>query len=331
MISRVAEHCFWLSRYLERAENTARILEANNIHLLDMDVPLEQQWTPLLIISGIHDLKAPHDAETVQHFMTWEISNPSSIAASIAAARENGRIIREVISADMWERLNFYHLWMQSPAARTLYEQSRHEFYNQIKRINQMFQGITDGTMAHGEPYEFLQFGKYLERACQTTRILDVKYHILLPRVEQVGTPIDNAHWVAILSSCSGYEPYHKKQRVPADPSTAVAEFLIYDPHFPRSVLYCLTECQRAAHAISERPLGHGINPVEIALNDLIWWLRQSTIHDIVRAGLHETLTIVVNRIHELGSLIHQTYFDMRFEPPPTRYLKHHIASDEVS
>ena len=102
--------------------------------------------------------------------------------------------------------------------------------------------------MAHGEAWEFFRLGKYLERACQTARILDVKYHILLPTPEHVGTPIDNAHWVAILMSCSGYEPFHKKPRpAPVDPGTAVADFLIFDDQFPRSVRRCLGECGTAA------------------------------------------------------------------------------------
>ena len=104
----------------------------------------------------------------------------------------------------MWERINFYYLWMQGPAPRGLYDSDRSEFYNQIKRINQLLSRHRRGTMSHGEAWEFFQLGKYLERACQTARILDVKYHMLLPTPEQVGTPIDNAHWVAILKSCSG-------------------------------------------------------------------------------------------------------------------------------
>src|SRR5208282_5673575 len=102
MISRVAEHCFWMSRYLERSENAARVLDVNQTLLLDLDVPVEQQWRPLLIISGIHDFPGPLDAETVQDHMTWDMENPCSISASLAAARENARIIREIISAEMW-------------------------------------------------------------------------------------------------------------------------------------------------------------------------------------------------------------------------------------
>src|SRR3954469_25103915 len=107
MISRVAEHCYWLARYLERAENTARVLEVNHTLLLDFHVPVEQQWRPVLIISGIHDFKKDPTAETVQEAMTWDAENSCSIIASLGAARENARIIREVISVEMWERLNF--------------------------------------------------------------------------------------------------------------------------------------------------------------------------------------------------------------------------------
>jgi uncharacterized alpha-E superfamily protein len=315
MISRVAEHCFWMSRYLERAENTARLLDVNHTVLLDLDVPVEQQWRPMLIISGVYDMPGEPEAEAVQQYMTWEKSNLSSIAASLSAARENARIIREVISAEMWERVNFYHLWIQGAAARELYERNRSEFYSQIRRINQLTHGIADGTMLHGEPWEFFQLGKYLERACQTARILDVKYHILLPTPEQVGSAVDNAHWVAILTSCSGYEPFHKKIRLPMDTGIAVADFLIFDAQFPRSVCWCLAEAQKSAHVIACRTA----NEVDDLLDGLADWLRGINIHEVIRAGLHETLTRVVNTIHDIGSAIHKTYFDVRVPVMPRR------------
>src|SRR6266446_1674178 len=281
MISRVAEHCYWMARYLERVENTARVLDVNQTLLLDFEVPLEQQWRPLLIISGIHDMPGEANAETVQYYMTWEEKNHSSIATSLGAARENARIIREVISADMWARMNYYHLWFQGPSARSLYDQSRSDFYSQIKRINQLIHGISDGTMSHGEAWEFFQLGKFLERACQTARILDVKYHILLPTVQDIGTPVDNAHWGAILTSCSGYEPFHKKHRAVTDFSFAVSEFLMFDPLFPRSVKRCLQECQKGVHAISGRPIDQPGNEVEQSLDALMTWLNLINIDDI--------------------------------------------------
>ena len=146
MISRVAEHCYWLARYLERAENTARVLEVNHTLLLDFHVPVEQQWRPVLIISGIHEFPKDATAEAVQESMTWDPENPFSIVSSLGAARENARIIREVISAEMWERINFYHLWTKSPSCREVYDGNRHEFYAQVRRINQLVHGICDAT-----------------------------------------------------------------------------------------------------------------------------------------------------------------------------------------
>lgn len=321
MISRVAEHCYWMSRYLERSENMARILDVNQTLLLDFEVPVEQQWRPLLEISGIHDFTGPCEAEAVQQFMTWDRDNPSSIACSIALARENARIIREVISAEMWERLNYYHLWMQNGGGKSLYEWSYHDFYSQIKRINQLFNGICDATMSHGEPWEFCQLGKLLERACQTARILDVKYHILLPTLDQIGTPVDNAHWVAILMSCSGYEPYHKKPRIASDPGLAIAGFLIFDPLFPRSIRRCLMDCQKAVQAISGRPADQPRNDVETAICELLAWLNHRTISEVMQAGLHEMLISLVNRIHDLGAAIQRTYFEVQNQLPATPLL----------
>jgi len=310
MISRVAEHCFWMARYLERAESTARLLEVNRTLLLDFHVPTEQQWLPLLIISGIHDYdEEDATAELVQAHMTWNEENPFSIVSSLAWARENARIIREVISAEMWERMNFYHLWLRHSGTRAMYDGNRGEFYAQIRRINQLLHGIADDTMSHGEAWEFFRLGKHLERACQTARVLDVKYHYLLPQVADVGSPIDNAHWVAILMSCSGYEPFHKKSRAAlVDPGTAVAEFLIFEEEFPRSVHHCLTECRRAIDAIG-RPAGFDTTEADRTFDELLQWLESRKMLDLIRNGLHESLTHVVDSIHGIGHAIQETYF----------------------
>lgn len=308
MISRVAEHCYWLARYLERAENTARVLDVNQTMLLDFDIPFEQQWLPLLIISGIHDFPRQAESEPVQEYMTWDQSNVSSIASSLSFARENARIIREVISADLWERLNYYYLWMNGPG-RGLYDQDRNEFYNQIKRINQLLYGIGEATMSHGEAWDFFRLGKYLERACQTGRILDVKYHLLLPTPQHIGTAVDNAQWTAILKSCSGYEPFHK-QRLTLDKGASVADFLIFDPIFPRSVRRCLWYCQESVNKISGgRPAK---NKSQELLDQLVDWLNKSSIDELVKTGLHESLTRVINHIHLVGDAIVKTFFDFQ-------------------
>jgi uncharacterized alpha-E superfamily protein len=313
MISRVAEHCYWMSRYLERAESTARVLEVNQALLLDFSVPIGQQWEPVMIISGVGGKLEQNDGQSVQDFLTWDDENPISIASSLARVRENARIIREVISADMWERINYYYLWFHGPIARDLFERSRSEFYSQIKRINQLVLGIAEGTMSHGETWEFFLLAKYLERSSQTARILDVKYHLLLPRLEDIGTPVDNAHWTAILKSCSAYEPF-LKQRLLGDPGHSVADFLIFDRLFPRSVRFCLNQCRVRVHMISGRPTSRPGNEAEHALDSIMRWLNLTKIDDFVRAGLHEELTRVINRIHEIGDAIHRTFFDVRVE-----------------
>src|ERR1700755_1639615 len=150
MISRVAEQCFWMARYLERAENTARVLEVNQTLLLDFHVPVEPQWKPVLIITGTHDYEGDTGGESVQGYMTWDEETPFSIVSSLAWARENARIIREVISAEMWERINYYHLWIKGDDGRAVYDANRHEFYAQVRRINQLVHGIADTTMSHG-------------------------------------------------------------------------------------------------------------------------------------------------------------------------------------
>ncbi len=318
MISRVAEHCYWLARYLERAENAARVLEVNHTLLLDFHVPVEQQWKPVLIISGIQEFEKEPTAENVQEFMTWDPDNPFSIASCLYWSRENARIIREVISGEMWERINFYHLWVQSAAARETYDANRHEFYAQVKRINQLLHGIADATMSHGEAWEFFKLGTYLERASQTARIMDVKYHTLLPKIEDIGTPTDNAHWVAILMSCSGYEPFHKKQwPTPIDPAVAVADFLIFDEQFPRSIRRCVWESEGAAAAVAGNPVGREFTAAEKAIGELLTWLDARSIADVVRDGLHEALTHVVDSVNRIGEAVHASFFAAELKPPP--------------
>ncbi|HJZ56999.1 MAG TPA: alpha-E domain-containing protein, partial [Gemmataceae bacterium] len=197
------------------------------------------------------------------------------------------------------------------------YETNRSEFYAQVRRINQLIHGIADTTMSHGEAWEFFRLGTYLERASQTARIMDVKYHTLLPRVEDVGTAVDNAHWMAILMSCSGYEPFHKKPRPAAlDPGAAVAEFLIFDDLFPRSIRRCLWECEGAAAAVAGNPIDREPSEPERKIAELLGWLDWRTIHDVIREGLHEALTHVVDSVHQIGDAIHRAFFAAEVRPP---------------
>ena len=254
MISRVAEHCFWMSRYLERAENTARVLEVNQTLLLDFARPVEQQWQPLLIISGIHDMPGRRRRRERPGLPDLgAVDNLASIACSIAAARENARIIREVISAEMWERMNYYYLWMQSAAAAIALRQ-RPQRLLQPDQADQPAhaRASAKGRCRTARPGTSSSSASTSSGPARRPASSTSSTTSCCRRREHVGTPVDNAHWVAILMSCSGYEPFHK-QRPGADPGIAVADFLIFDSIFPRSVRFCLGKCRAAAYAISGR------------------------------------------------------------------------------
>jgi len=311
MISRLAEHCFWLSRYIERAENIARLLEVNQNWLLDFDIPVELQWKPLLIISGIHDYKGNLDKESILNFMTWDHENPCSIVSSMTQARENARVIREIISAEMWERLNYNYLWLQSNTAKDLYDNNRYELYNQIKRINQLLQGIGESTMLRTEAWEFYQFGRHLERSGQTARILDVKYHMVQTNPDISGSNIEISYWTSILKSCSGYEPFLKHANIIENQvGNAVAEFLILEESFPRSVLYCLKECLNSVTAISYRSKSKISNTTIESLKTLNSWLSNDETRQSIKVQLHAILTKIVDNVHSISDSMTSTYFD---------------------
>ncbi|NDH05853.1 alpha-E domain-containing protein [bacterium] len=315
MISRLAEHCFWLSRYIERAENIARLLEVNQNWLLDFDIPVDLQWKPLLIISGIHDYKGNYDKESVLGFMTWDSENPFSIVSSMTQARENARVIREIISAEMWERLNYNYLWLQSNTAKDLYENNKYELYNQIKRINQLLQGIGESTMLRTEAWEFYQFGRHLERSSQTARILDVKYHMLQSNPAISGTNIEISYWTSLLKSCSGYEPFLKHAKIIENQvGNAVAEFLILEETFPRSIRYCLKECLNSVMSISQKSKSKTSNTTLEALRHLIGWISTDDTRQLIGVKLHSILTHIVDNVHAVSDSLTRTYFDFKPE-----------------
>src|SRR5581483_5930266 len=234
MLSRVADSLYWLGRYVERAENNARILDVNLQLMLDFqdgsDMTEQRQWEP--IIASLEDqklfnsLSKQFTAETVCEFVTFERENPNSIYSCLARARENARTVREYISSEMWEQINRLYLFMNSDAARQECANSSIDFYRRFVDSSHQFLGITNATLTHGEGWHFLQVGKYLERADCTSRILDLKYHILLPSGEQVGGNVDTVQWMAVLKSCSALEAYRKISVGQVIP-WKVAEFLI--------------------------------------------------------------------------------------------------------
>ena len=205
MLSRVANSLYWMSRYIERAENMARLLDVNLQLMLDFadlnDQQLKEHWLPILCSAGDEEtffkLYDRADSESVTEFLTFREENPNSIISCLFTARVNARQVRDQISLEMFEALNECYLFLKSKNSREIWQSGAHDFYEQIKKYSHLFQGLTASTFTRGEGYEFINLGKFLERADKTTRILDIKYHILLPSVADVGGAVDAALAVA--------------------------------------------------------------------------------------------------------------------------------------
>lgn len=323
MISRVAGNCFWMHRYLERVENTARMLQVNFAFVLDVALPAVERWRPFVIVSGeeprfseLVGEEALADGEAVQHYLTWDERCPASIITSLHWARENARTIRETISLEMWECMNEFWLWMKEGRARVDYERDRYSFYARAKERCQLFHGICHNTILNAEPFDFMRLGMLLERASQTARILDVKYHAFGTEAAREETAGEVAQWLALLRSCAASEAFLKLNRgVLSGP--AVAAFLLLQDRFPRSVLHCLARSQRFITRIGDPLSLDRPHSAADKLAALIKHVAPLTIEKIIEAGLHAELTNIIDAVTEICSALHTDYFD-----PPIAVLQ---------
>ncbi|MEW5819838.1 MAG: alpha-E domain-containing protein, partial [Cyanobacteriota bacterium] len=271
MLSRVADSLYWMSRYIERAENVARFIDVNFHLMLDLSVKYQEQWEPLINITADNEIFYQHydvaDKDNVIHFLTFDLNNPNSIVSCVKAARENARSIRDTISSEMWEQINVFNLMLQDTSSSLDNIKAHHQLYTDIKMASLLLAGITDATMSHGESWHFCRLGRMLERADKTTRLIDVKYFYLLPTVNYIGTPYDDMQWTSVLKSASGFEMYRKLyHRISPE---KVVKFLLLDRTFPRSVNYCLIKADESLHAISDSFAGTFTNKAEQSLGQL--------------------------------------------------------------
>lgn len=316
MLSREADAVYWMSRYIERAENIARFVEVNG-HLM-LDLPLDPQWEPLVRATGDEELYKEHGGEAytregVIEFLTFDRDNPNSILSCLNYARENARTLRGVISSEMFESLNRLFLMVQTARIHRVLEDP-YSFYTDVKQASHLFRGITHGTMTHGEPWHFSRLGEHIERADKTSRILDVKYFLLLPSVSDVNSPFDNIQWSAVLKSTSGLEMY-RKEYGPVAPLN-VCEFLILDLEFPRSIRHCVTESLKSARMITGSTEHAVLTPAERALGSLRARLDYTTIKEIIAGGLHEFLDDFQTQLNDCDAKIFETFLDVRPADP---------------
>lgn len=313
MLSRVANSIYWMCSYIERAENYARIMNVNLSLTMDLPPGVTEQWQPLVYVTGDKDLfeksYKDYSKANVIEFMTFDRNNPNSILNCLTNARENARSIREIISSEMWRQINDLNLAVQDVTRLSLSDENLEEFYRQIKLGSHLFEGITDVTMSHNEAWHFASIGRLLERADKTDRILDMKYFFLLPKVEDVGTPIDYLQWSALLKSASAYEAY-RKHYGKLD-YRLIVEFLIFNRDFPRSVHFCVNEANQSLHHISGTPISTFNNSAEKELGKIISQLYFNDIDDVFHYGLHEYLDDFQIKLNVLGSAIYETFFSM--------------------
>ncbi len=314
MLSRVANSIYWMCRYIERAENVARFISVNLNLLMDMPLEGSKHWEPLIMTTGdqshFEENHPDYAKETVIRYLTFDRDYPNSILTCLAAARENGRSIREIISSEMWEHLNNFYLELADPSSQALAMEDPLRFFKIIQMRSHLFTGLMDCTMSHGEAWNFARIGMMIERADKTSRILDVKYFMLLPRADLVNSPIDNIQWMAVLKSASAFEMFRKQYHRITPRS--VADFLIFDNQFPRSIRHCIHKAQICLQRITGTAPGSAHNPAEKLLGRLMADLEYTDIDEAIDQGMHEYLDGLQTRFNQVDQAIGGTFFNLK-------------------
>lgn len=322
MLSRVANSLYWTGRYVERAENIARLIDVNLQLLLDFrklnDAAVAGHWMPIVQSTGDEELfRSLHKRATgrsVTEFMVFQAENPNSIVSSVAQARENARMVRDQITAEYWEELNRLYLFLNSPRARTLWHMSPYEFFQEIRNGSLLLQGLSDATIVRNEGWIFLQLGRYLERADKTSRILDLRHASLPSRgARPPAGAADALGWSAVLRSCSAWDAYKALHGGEVQP-VLVTEFLLLSDEFPRSVRFCVRHLNNALRRLSGVRDGRHSNDAERLTGRLLARLQFDGADDILQAGLHAYIDTLQTELNAIGEGLFQAYIFQPFQ-----------------
>ncbi len=310
MLSRVADSLYWINRYVERAENISRFVEVSEAMALDCPPGSAEPWLPLIDASGdrelFDELYPAGGPEQVVEFLVRAEANPYSVVNCIAIARENARQIRDVITTEMWEQLNdTYWTLLDSEG---FWKQQPQERLRDIRRACQLFYGITDATLSRDLSWHFSRLGRLLERADKTTRILDVKYFLLLPSPDEVGGVLDELQWISLLRSAGAYQMFRQSQQQAIEPK-AVAAFLLLDPIFPRSVRYCLGRIDETLRIVRGQAVPGAPDELECLSGLTLARWSYTSIDELIAGGLHESIDDLQSDLNRLHDLVEQRYF----------------------
>src|SRR5262245_12415049 len=308
MLSRVADCLYWMSRYLERAEHIARVVDVQLNRVLEMPVTGGQRTHPLLdsLPGGLIS-----DASTGYYdrarALAFDSTNESSLAYCIERARENARQIREQISSEMWEQLNQLFLFVRRPSSLESWDAEPHQFFQAVKDGSHLFQGIADSTMNHSEGWEFIQVGRFIERACSVAALLDAHYAAFHKTIADSIEARDYFDWVYLLKSCTAFEMYCKVYTANVRPYS-VAEFLLLNAEFPHSVRFSIEMVQNGLSGIAEATRAHKSGRAHRLAGRLVAALNYSQIDEIIVQGVNPYLKDIQQQCAGIHSAFYQTY-----------------------
>jgi len=313
MLSRVASSLYWMGRYLERAEHTARLVNVELQLWLDQSPEMGAgRWRFLLEALNAPAADGPVDPTKLVNTLVFSRSNASSIVSCIATARENLRHVREQCSTRMWEQLNRLYLDVMDMRPEDDWILKSHDFFHLITEGAYLFHGITDATMSHGEGWQFIQLGRYVERADTLTTLLETHFRRMTSDFEQPVEGAEYLEWVGLLRDCVAFEAYCKKHTAEIRPMR-VAEFLILNPEFPHSVRFSVDRVNAALHLIGDLTQRAAKLPTRIA-GRLRAQISYSQIEEIIREGVYAYLQNVRKDCTEIHSAINEIYFDYPVE-----------------
>lgn len=312
MLSRVAENIYWMSRYVERAENTARLVNVNNFLLLDLPRGIAPGWEPLVAITGSDALFRERFEQcterAVLRFLIGDKANPSSIISSLAAARENARTIREILPRMAWEQLTELYNFAREQMASGLTKKGRHAYLTGIIAGSQRLAGMLDSTLMRDEAHYMLRIGRSLERADMTTRILDVRSADLLAEAGRELDPFESIQWMSVLKSLTGYHAYRRKLQTQIQ-RDAVLCFLLLDQQFPRAVQHCLTALEEA---LGELPYHRAVVQ---AVREVSRQLQQEPVGELAQDSLHAFVDELQQGFQQVHDAVAAAYF-LPVNPP---------------
>lgn len=317
MLSRAADSLYWLSRYLERAETTARLIY-NHVNLMLGQSPAaaEQHWQRLFAVLSVPMIETGNDGDDPDfariYHLTFNRENLNSIRSCIGAARENARQVREQISSEMWEQINRLYLDLNRTDLRSIWNAQPHEFFREIENDICLFRGITSSTMQHDEGWGFIQLGMFLERATITATLLDV--HFGQGHVENSSPQTgEYLRWIGLLRSCLGFEAYCR-QYTPTVTPTNAAEFLILNPGLPRSLRFCADRLQLSLQQIDSSSETRRAERLQRLSGRLQARLRYGQIDEILGDGLHSYLTDMTRQCDQIHGALYQAYIEYAIE-----------------